>query len=67
MTANRIQEVRPIEAPAPIMAEARTNCAERLIVRGHADEAERFALGERDGAWAFRHEVARLLALGGGV
>ena len=47
-------------APAPIMLQARTNCAERLRANGHPDEADAFARGERDEAWAMVHEVAKL-------
>lgn len=52
----------PTSAPADIMAEARANCAARYRSRGQALEAEAFASGDRDQAWAMRHEVNKITA-----
>jgi len=52
----------PVEAPAPILAEARANCADRLRARGSEAEAEMFATGQRDDTWAMRFELAKLRA-----
>ena len=55
-----VRELPPIEASADIMAMARDNCAERLRARGEVKEAEAFERGDRDFAWAMRHEVTLL-------
>jgi hypothetical protein len=52
-----IRDLPPIEAPADVMAMARENCAERLRARGQEAEAAAFERGDRDFAWAMRHEV----------
>lgn len=62
MTAGAIKPTPVLEAPADLMAAARANCAARLLARGSADEANAFARGERDQAWAMKHEVAKLRA-----
>lgn len=53
---------RFMPGPADLLAEARVNCAVRLHAKGDVDEAEAFARGERDGAWAMKHELAKLIA-----
>lgn len=64
MTATTIKGpvplLAPIDAPAGIMAEARANCAARYRARGQDSEADAFARGDRDDAWAMRHEVSKL-------
>lgn len=65
MSAGKIKDQAPVEAPAPVMAMARDNCAAALRERGHHDEAERFEAGERDDSWRFKHEVRRLLGEAG--
>lgn len=45
-----------------ILDEARANCADRLRAWDSIAEAEAFARGERDGAWAMKHELAKLRA-----
>jgi len=55
-----VRELPPLEAPADVMAMARENCAARLRARGHEREAAAFERGDRDWAWAMRHEVALL-------
>lgn len=57
-----IKPPQPVSAPADVMALARDNCAQRLRERGYPTEAEAFERGERDFAWGFRHEVAKLLS-----
>lgn len=57
-----IPPLPPLVAPADLMATARANCADRLRAKGDVDEAEAFARGERDGAWAMKHELAKLIA-----
>lgn len=57
-----IPPLPPLVAPADLMATARANCADRLRAQGNGSEADAFALGERDDAWAMRHEVAKLRA-----
>lgn len=52
----------PTTAPADIMAEARANCAARYRSRGQELEAGAFEIGERDQAWAMRHEVNKITA-----
>jgi hypothetical protein len=54
--------IPPLSATPEMLAQARENCAARLRARGHALEAEAFAAGERDFAWAVRHEVTKLKA-----
>jgi|GEM_PF-2858934 len=60
-----IPPLPPVSAPAHIMAAARLNCAERLRGKGHEVEAQCFERGERDDAFAMRHEVSKLLTLQG--
>ena len=60
MSAGAIKPTPVLEAPADLMAAARANCAARLRAKGSANEADAFARGERDQAWAMRHEVAKL-------
>lgn len=60
MSAGKIRSLPPVEAPANVMALARENCAANLRERGQETEAVAFEKGERDFAWAFRHEVMRL-------
>ena len=62
MSAGSIKTREPIAADAIVMAEARANCAARLRSRGQEAEAAQFEVGERDDAWAMRHEVGKLLA-----
>lgn len=57
-----IPPLPPIAAPADIMARARANCAARYHGKDQHEEADAFARGDRDAAWALRHEVNRLLA-----
>jgi hypothetical protein len=57
-----IPPLPPIAAPADIMATARANCAARYHAKDQHDEADAFARGDRDAAWALRHEVNRLVA-----
>ena len=57
-----VPEAPPVAAPTPIIATARANCAANLVRRGYPEEAEMFATGKRDGAFAMRHEVNRLTA-----
>lgn len=61
-TTHAVPPLPPVEAPAPLLAEARANCAGHLRARGEHDEADRFAAGERDGVWRMRHELSRLRA-----
>ena len=61
-TTHAVPPAPPVIAPSPIMAAARANCAANLVARGYPDEAELFATGKRDGAFAMRHEVNRLRA-----
>ena len=49
-------------APAPLLMQARANCAARLRAQGHEVEAQNFERGDRDEAWAMRHEVNKLQA-----
>lgn len=63
MKAGAIKDPAPIDADAITMATARENCAATLRERGYADEAAAFERGERDDAWAMRHEVNRLQSL----
>ena len=56
-----ITELPPLIASADVMALAREGCAANLRARGYPEEAEAFERAQRDGAWAMRHEVARLL------
>ena len=62
-----VPEAPPIEAPAPVMAEARAKCAELLRAEGHDAEADMFATGQRDGAWRMKHIVAKLMREAEGV
>lgn len=55
-----IPPLPPVDEPADLMAAARANCASRLRSRGSDVEAEAFERGERDGAWAMRHEINKL-------
>lgn len=57
-----IKPLPPLDAPAPIMADARANVAKRLAERGHTTAADRIASGIDADCWAMRHEVARLQA-----
>lgn len=57
-----IPPLPPLVAPADLMAAARANCADRLRAQGNGSESDAFARGERDDAWAMRHEVAKLRA-----
>lgn len=57
-----IPPLPPIEASPEMMAEARTNCADRLRARSHFTEAEAFDAGLRDFTWSMRFEVAKLKA-----
>lgn len=61
MSAGRIRDLPPVEAPADVMAMARENCAARLREKGSEVEAEAFDRGNRDFTWAMRHEVNRLM------
>lgn len=61
-TTGPVPPLAPLSAPADLMAEARANCAARYIARGQDSEAEAIARGDRDDAWAMRHEVAKLKA-----
>ena len=49
-------------AQADTVKTARANCAARYRARGQAMEAQAFAAGDRDAAWAMRHELRRLQA-----
>lgn len=62
MSGGSIKSLNPIQADAIVMAQARANCAERLRARGQEAEAVQFEVGERDDAWAMRHEVNKLMA-----
>ena len=62
MSAGAIKSREPVAADAIVMAEARANCAARLRSRGQEAEAVQFEVGARDFAWAFQHEVNKLLA-----
>ena len=55
-----IPPLPPVEAPAPLLAEARANCAANLIQRGYPEEADQFAAGNRDWEFPMRYEVKRL-------
>lgn len=57
-----IRPLPPLDAPAEILADARENCAARYRAKGQHEEAEAFAAGLRDGCWAHRYEVVKLLA-----
>ena len=61
MTAGQTRPTTPLTAPAPIMEQARATCAARLRARGSEAEAQAFERGERDDAWAMRHEVGKVL------
>jgi hypothetical protein len=63
MKAGEIKNPAPIDADAITMATARENCAANLRERGYACEAAAFERGDRDNAWALRHEVVRLQSL----
>ena len=60
-SAGQTHPATPLTAPAPIMEAARATCAARLRARDSEAEAQAFERGERDDAWAMRHEVAKVL------
>lgn len=61
----RAVELPPLQAPAPIMAQARENCAARAEARGETALAESYRLGGQDAGWGLRHEVNKLIAEAG--
>lgn len=57
-----IKPLPPLEAPEPIMEQARANVVRCLTERGDTMSAKRIEDGLDGDCWSMRHEVARLQA-----